>query len=601
MRRIKEEGEKTLSYLQTHPASFGVVILGRSYNALSTEAHKGIPHKFATRGVPVLPFDSLPLEGERVPESMYWSTGRSILKAASFIARSPSLFPCYITNFSCGPDSFLLTYFARRMGGKPYLILELDSHVADAGLETRIEAFVDIIRNYRELERRGKLSPPRPREKVPAHFDYHRQVVVDGQGREYALTHPRVHLVMPPMGTLVNAIGTAVFRSRGIKATPLPAANDEILKLGRGYTSCKECLPLILTVGSLVKYLQEREDKDELLVYFMPTATGPCRFGQYSPFTAELMEELGIDNVVLYSLHAEDGYSRHLPQTSLTLSLWSGVVISDLLGDLYALLYTNAADREEALLHYEREVAGLIRVFETKPHFEHLSQALKAAGERLRRIPLSRPWVATPRVLLTGEIYVRHDDLSRRFLVEMLGDEGVVSKVSSIMEWVYYSDYCFRKGLSAARRELADLIRIPLRYLWMKRYERAYRNVIVQAGLLPPRMEEISHVMATGMRFIHPALTGEAILTVGAALTEVPAEYCGAIAIGPFGCMPNRLSEAILSVEMGGERPFLAVESDGNPFPQIITARLEVFLLQVRRVFEAMMSRSSSSPLGETS
>jgi len=91
-------------------------------------------------------------------------------------------------------------------------------------------------------------------------------------------------------------------------------------------------------------------------------------------------------------------------------------------------------------------------------------------------------------------------------------------------------------------------------------------------------MEEISHVMATGMRFIHPALTGEAILTVGAALAEVPAEYCGAIAIGPFGCMPNRLSEAILSVEMGGERPFLAVESDGNPFPQIITARLEVFL-----------------------
>ena len=32
------------------------------------------------------------------------------------------------------------------MGGKPSLTLELDSHVADAGLETRIEAFLDMLR-----------------------------------------------------------------------------------------------------------------------------------------------------------------------------------------------------------------------------------------------------------------------------------------------------------------------------------------------------------------------------------------------------------------------------------------------------------------------
>jgi len=83
------------------------------------------------------------------------------------------------------------------------------------------------------------------------------------------------------------------------------------------------------------------------------------------------------------------------------------------------------------------------------------------------------------------------------------------------------------------------------------------------------------------------------------------------IAIGPFGCMPNRIAEAILSREMNREGkgaltenservlrllerfdhlPFLAVESDGNPFPQSITAKLETFLLQARRVHEAMVS-----------
>jgi predicted nucleotide-binding protein (sugar kinase/HSP70/actin superfamily) len=87
---------------------------------------------------------------------------------------------------------------------------------------------------------------------------------------------------------------------------------------------------------------------------------------------------------------------------------------------------------------------------------------------------------------------------------------------------------------------------------------------------------------------INPELTGEAVLTIGAAVTEVLRRYCGAIAIGPFGCMPNRLAEAILSREMGTERPFLAIESDGNLFPQVITAKLEVFLLQASRLHKQM-------------
>lgn len=98
------------------------------------------------------------------------------------------------------------------------------------------------------------------------------------------------------------------------------------------------------------------------------------------------------------------------------------------------------------------------------------------------------------------------------------------------------------------------------------------------------------------------------MITTGGPLAEVGTEFCGAIAIGPFGCMPNRLSEAILNNKMGKEHilqhrhddmtrtvmqevshlPFLAVESDGNPFPQVIEARLETFMLQAFRLHEVM-------------
>ncbi len=174
---MRQAGRSVLEDLEANPGAFGVVVFGRSYNAFVSEAHMGIPRKFATRGIRVIPIDMLPIDDEPVHEQMYWSAGQAILKAASFVERHPQLFGCYITNFSCGPDSFLLGFFRDIMGGKPSLTLELDSHVADAGLETRIEAFLDIVKAWRELKRELKtdksISPVSPLQAfTPSRFDY---------------------------------------------------------------------------------------------------------------------------------------------------------------------------------------------------------------------------------------------------------------------------------------------------------------------------------------------------------------------------------------------------------------------------------------------
>jgi predicted nucleotide-binding protein (sugar kinase/HSP70/actin superfamily) len=143
----------------------------------------------------------------------------------------------------------------------------------------------------------------------------------------------------------------------------------------------------------------------------------------------------------------------------------------------------------------------------------------------------------------------------------------------------------------------------------MRRYERTFRGILAKSGLIDYRLEEVDHMLAHTCHLINPELVGEAILTVGASINEALDHYCGVIAIGPFGCMPNRLSEAILTREMNREGkmatgavskrtrgllneiediPFLAIESDGNPFPQIITAKLETFMLQAERVHGKM-------------
>jgi predicted CoA-substrate-specific enzyme activase len=589
-RQMKEKGLAFLKELEKNPDRYGVVIFGRSYNAFVSEANMGIPHKFASRGVSVIPFDYLPLEEEPPHESMYWSTGQMILKEASFIKKHPQLFGCYITNFSCGPDSFLVGYFRDIMDRKPFLMLELDSHVADAGLETRIEAFMDIIKNYRELEKNGKEDAHQYHSRfTPAHFDYSKQVFIDSRGKGFAFHDPRVHLIFPSMGNFLNDAAAAVFRSMGIRATALPMADEEILKLGRGNTSCKECLPLLLTVGSLLKYIKYRENADELLVYFMPTASGPCRFGQYSVFIDHLIARSAIPDVATFSLQAENSYTG-FSDNGFILKLWSCLVLADIMQDIYSILLTNAVDKTSSMEIFNKEVKRIIQTFEKSPEFKDLQEILKSVANVIQRIPLKRSLAETPHILLTGEIFVRHDDLSRQFLVERLAEEGFATKVSSVMEWVYYTDWCFKKGLSASIPTFKDKISLFLRSTWMQQYERDFKKIMAHSNLLPYHLEDVDHMISGIEHLISPRLRGEAVLTVGAAISEILHRYCGVIAIGPFGCMPNRLSEAILTAEMGRELPFLAIESDGNLFPQVITAKLEVFLLQAMRIHKKMRS-----------
>ncbi len=51
-----------------------------------------------------------------------------------------------VSAFPCGPDSMTNDAIARRFRGKPMLMLTVDAQSGTAGLETRIESFVDILR-----------------------------------------------------------------------------------------------------------------------------------------------------------------------------------------------------------------------------------------------------------------------------------------------------------------------------------------------------------------------------------------------------------------------------------------------------------------------
>jgi len=142
---ILEAGSEALAQLQAsgEPA---LLLVGRPYNLYDRSVNCDILRKLrALYGVNVLPMDFLPLDAEDITDvnaNMYWNSGRRILAAARLARRHPNLHLVYISNFKCGPDSYIKS-FLDDAAGKPSLVLQFDGHSNDAGFITRCEAYLD--------------------------------------------------------------------------------------------------------------------------------------------------------------------------------------------------------------------------------------------------------------------------------------------------------------------------------------------------------------------------------------------------------------------------------------------------------------------------
>jgi predicted CoA-substrate-specific enzyme activase len=596
----KKIGSEFLADLGRRPEETAVVLFGRPYNAFTKNANMGIPQKFATRGYRIIPYDFLPCEDEEPAEAMYWALGQTILKTAKYVKRHHQLFPVYITNFSCGPDSFIVGFFRDIMEQKPSLTLELDSHSADAGLDTRIEAFLDVVKSYIEINK--DRTPPKITFFKPAEVVNVNGVawVVDSKGERYALDHPRVHVLVPSMGEMGSKMLAASLRYLGVRASALPPPASDELKIGKGYASCKECLPLILTVGSLFEYLDHRVDDSELLVYFMPTTSGPCRFGQYNIMIKNLTKKMRLENMAQISLTSENSYAGL--GTDFSGRAFQAVIISDVLEEIYSAILTVSRDKEKSLKVYHEVCEKIINSVE-KDTWKNLKEKLREAANSLNDIKKLQPLEQTPKVAMVGEIYVRRDGFSRQYLVEKLAQKGIMVKTAPVAEWLYFCDYLIKNNLIESIGK-KGFIGSHIEQIFKNSYEKTIKDIFARSGLYEAHQVDVERMIQNVSDLISPSLTVETILTVGAAITEVVEEVEGVISIGPFGCMPSRIAEAVINATMDEGKleiardkklvakvmqqypslPFIAIETDGNSFPQVIEARLEIFCLQVKRM-----------------
>jgi len=571
-----------------------IAVLGRPYNSFTADANMGIPRKYTSRGHSVIPFDILPFADLPIYPNMYWYYGQQDMKAAMLLKDEDNIFVTYISNFSCAPDSFMLHYLKWIMGTKPFLILELDSHTADAGVDTRIEAFLDIIEGYR-----SKLTDIREeRYDNGLRFinnkdeDIHVKNTVTGE--KIPIRHnPRVKLLLSNMGRLSAELVGAAIRGLGVNAQAMPVPDIYTLQLARNHASGKECLPSHLVLGSALKYLASDEyRKDEIYILFVPTTTGPCRTGQYFVFYENLFRDLRMENVVVFTMDSDNSYTEL--GSEFTKYAWWAAIIGDYMKDVETSLRTCAADPAEAMRIYDRIWQKMIGVAEKD--ITKVLPVLQEIADEISAIPLTRKMEDCPRVLIVGEIYVRRDDFAVDELIQQFSRHGIVGKVSNVGEWFYYCDfvrhYELKKKLGLHpwyrrifAQEFRDLIDWRIEHIYKKNVEKKVRDILSTTGLVPHTPHDMNAIMKnTEKHFVGLDLYSEISISSGVAATAMMDGYSGIVNISPFACLIGRVIEGLYT-PWARERnyPTISIEIDGNLLPPNVLSKLEIFMLNVKR------------------
>lgn len=606
---IEKVGMKFIEFLKQDENNIAFVLVGRPYNSFIKYANKGIPQKFASRGVYIIPYEFIPYQRHHLDESQFWESGKRILKVAKEIRNNPQLFPVYITNFSCGPDSMIIPQFRKIIGDKPSLTLELDQHTADAGINTRIDAFLDIVENYRELHKRKQTFVTIPFQIAEIDLSNKEPIYVTSDGSRIPLKSKDIEILIPAMGDLAAPLFAATLRGLGFNAKSLPESNLEILKMGRSVATGKECLPLILLAGSLLFYLEKQWDKQKKIAFFLVQGAGNCRLGQYPVFIRNLIRERKLRDIATLVLMNEDGFAGLGPDFAIR-GIQS-IITSDVLDDIRSAIMTSAVDPESGLKIFYEEYDKLLIAFERTP--KKIYSALKNFAKVIRQnVPFRIPLDKFKYIALCGEIYVRRDHFAHKYLNKYFASQGFILKDAYISEWIFYVDYLLKMRLLEPDTEFRKKVERLIRIVFMRIAEHRIKKALAMSGYYKYSKTIIEPLLNHSKHIIPLEFKGEPGLTLGTALWGILEKYCGVINVGPFGCMPTRLAESVSIPEMNlsdkvkirkineprfqvpnlldlkMRLPFITIETDGNPYPQVIEVKLENFLIQVKRVSEYM-------------
>ncbi len=556
--RLRARGREVLDGLG--PGRKALVVVSRPYNGYDSALNLDLPRHLARLGILGIPGEFLPLEETAIADSwpnMYWRYGQRILRAARYVRGRPGLYALYLTNFGCGPDSFILHFMREEMGDKPWLAIEVDEHSADVGAITRCEAFWDSVR----------ALPARPPE------EGRRLHSVSPASEEES---PR-KIFIPFLSDASHALAAA-FRSTGRAAEVFPPSNEETLRWGRKYTSGKECYPCVVTTGDMLRIARSPGFDPSGSVFFMPSTSGPCRFGQYCHLQRLILDRAGLDRVgIMAPVQGEDFY-REIGRLGpgFFRTAWRGVAVADILDRIRRERRPYEVERGSTDKIYRRALGKVCAAIENRGDiFSAFGSALELFDGQKLAAPGSRPLIG-----VVGEIFVRNHPFSNDYLVEKLEELGAEVWLPPVREWLWH----INRTLALRSRILGQWGRWLSVALVGRVQHRDEKKLLRMAGpyLRNGFETSISEIWKNSSPYLPPWF-GESALSVGKTVDFARHGVSGVINVMPFTCLPGNIFAGLLEPlrrDLDG-LPAITLAYDGSQDTSR-RLRLEAFVHQAR-------------------
>jgi predicted CoA-substrate-specific enzyme activase len=549
-----------------------VIILGRPYNSADPHLNLDLAEKLIAQNVMPIPLDMLDLSSQKIYgnyRNMYWPNGQKMVAAAQYVARTNGLYAVYISNFRCGPDSFIWHYVTEELKGKPFLHLEVDEHSADAGMVTRIEAFLDSLKGAEQNEKKD-LTIIRPRPSPSA--------------------SPEKTLYFPYMHDGANLVAAAA-RSVGIPSVVLPKQTEEDIALGRKYTSSKECFPMICTTGSFLKKLMEPGADPSKMSFFMPDHNGPCRFGQYNQFQRILFDRLGFKEAELVTPSNDTAYADLAgdKSTKFRINAWKGIVSFDFIRKLYRETRPYEINKGETEEVYQAALKKAENSVENNSR--GLRKILVGIADEFMAIKVDKS-LRKPVVAVIGEVYMRDNAGCNGNIANRLEALGVEVVIGPFAEWITYSTHRYTRD-SRWKNDTKGLIKSKIQGIG--------QEVIVDYLLrginkFTDETKDVSlhEMLRLSNKYVSEFYDGDPPIAMGSSAALATRGVSGIAAILPFTCMPGTL---VASVSDSFRKdynniPFINIPYDGQDTVALET-RLQAFVFQVREYAEAHQPVSS--------
>ncbi len=464
-----------------------VVVIGKPYNVHDLALNLNIAKKLRHLGMLAIPFDLLPLDEVELPphySNLVWKNEQNLLRAAIMAKDNLSLNPIMITNYGCGPDAFFWKYLEETMGEDPYLLLEVDEHSGDAGMTTRVEAFLDTLGRPKrgvKQERQEDLSVMRPRGGMSIFKPSKRIRELD---RTLYTSYVSGHSI----------IWAAAFNSVGLHARVLPEPDQLSEEIGRRYVSGKECHPYLLTTGDLVRMTELDDFDPDRAAFMMLNFDGSCRLSQYALSQKLVLKRLGLASIPVI---APVSSIRHDEFTELfglkwAQAIWKGWLAIDVLLKKLLHIRPRELNKGDSDRVYARSIEEIASGIVNGRFWEALNRSIAAMDE----IPTKNE--DRPIIGIVGEFYTcmnswANNDIIREF--ESLGAEVRLGPTTT--DYLVYFNEVYPETHFSRGEYLAALYyylrRFPFMH-WKGRIEGMMRDALPDCTI--PRVEDMVRLAA---------------------------------------------------------------------------------------------------------